>query len=269
MIGMAKKAARKAIKKSTANKPAKKAGSKGRQESDHVQQLMELMSKKEDLLPELKRYRQHRGTYLDGFYHPLFHCSTFHEGHFAYVNHLYRESQKQLEECRRKKDFYGAVFCYTTPHLLEGFVEELGEADDKTYWTVLGAVWINGEAPWTNRKLFLQLFSGARPHRDHLMDADERKALKKLPNQLKVYRGFGGERGKGLSWTLDREKAVWFAKRFHEVHGKPGRVIEGVCQKADVFAYFAGRNESEIVIAPEMVKAQKKVLLEADSRRRR
>lgn len=260
---MAKKATKAASKKSPAKKPAKKTGVKDQQESsDRLQRLKELLSKKEELLPELKPYRKHHGTDLDGFYHPLFHCPLFSEGHYAYVNHLYRIIQERLEEYRRKKDFYRAVFCYRTPHLLDGFVEEVAEPDDKTYWTILGAVWVHTESPWVNRKLFLQLFNSPRPHREFLMDADERKALKKLPAQLTIYRGFAGERGKGLSWTLDRDKAVWFAKRFHVLHGQTARVIEGTCQNSDVFAHFTGRGESEIVIDPEKVKRQKKVPLE-------
>lgn len=258
---MAKKVTKKAATQSPANKLAKKSSSIGQQQNDQLQQMVELMGKTEDLLPALKKYRANHGTFLDGFFHPLFQCSTFSEGKYAYVNHIYRESLKQLEELRKKKDFYGAVFCYTTPHLLDGFVEEIGGADDKTYWTVLGAVWVHTESPWRNRKLFQQLFSGPRPHRDHLMDADERKAFKKLPDQLTIYRGFGGDRGKGLSWTLDHDKAIWFAKRFHEVHGKSGRVLEGVCQKSDAFSHFTGREESEIVIDPEKVKRQKKIPL--------
>lgn len=219
-----------------------------------AQVMIHLMGKKEDLLPELKNYWRHETTIT----HPLFQSTMFSAGQFAYVNHRYRENMKRLEGFRKKKDFYQAVFCYTTPHLLDGFVEEIGGADDKTYWTVLGAVWVHTESPWVNRKLFLELFSGTRPHRDHLMEPDERKAFKKLPEQLTIYRGFGGSRGKGLSWTLDRDKAIWFAKRFHEVHGKPGRVIEGNAQKSDAFAYFTRREEAEIVIDPAKVKSQKR-----------
>ena len=169
---MAKKTTKKAEKKTQAKKPAKKSSSIEQQQNDQVQKMVELMFKQEDLLPELKKYRANRGTFLEGFYHPLFQCTTFNEGQYAYVNYLYRESVKQLEDFRKKRDFYRAVFCYTTPHLLDGFVEEIGGADDKTYWTVLGAVWVHSESPWVNRKLFLELFNGPRPHREYLMDTD-------------------------------------------------------------------------------------------------
>jgi hypothetical protein len=38
-------------------------------------------------------------------------------------------------------------------------------------------------------------------------------------------------------------------------------VIEGKCHKADVFAYFAGRDEQEIVVDPEKVMKQKRAAI--------
>lgn len=257
---MAKKSTKSASKKAAAKKPTKKGSAVEKAIEDQSRLIIELLHKKEDLLPELEPFRFSMFG-IGGFSHPLFHGIVAKDGCFAYVNYLFRDSQNRLEKCRKKKDFYGAVFCYTTPHLMDGFIEEMDVANDKTYWTVLGAVWIRSESPWVNRKLFLQLFNDSRPHRENLMDADERRAFKKLPDQLTIYRGFGGDRGKGLSWTLDRDKAVWFANRFHVIHGKPGRVIEGICKKTDVFAYFTNREESEIVIDPEKVRGQKKVLV--------
>lgn len=67
-----------------------------------------------------------------------------------------------------------------------------------------------------------------------------------LPEQIKIYRGeqFGGNR-KGLSWTMDRNIAEWFAKRFQ----KNGYVKSGIAYKDDILAYFNCRNEKEIVIS--------------------
>jgi hypothetical protein len=48
--------------------------------------------------------------------------------------------------------------------------------------------------------------------REHLMDAEERAAL---PDVVTILRGFTHAEGaRGLSWTLDRERAEWFARRF-------------------------------------------------------
>lgn len=80
----------------------------------------------------------------------------------------------------------------------------------------------------------------------HLMSFEEMEAFEKLPETFIVYRGVlndGTE--KGLSWTTDKKVAEWFSNRFDENNG---RVYSGTVNKHDIFAYFLGRNESEIVI---------------------
>lgn len=253
---MAKKATKAATKKTSTKKSVKKDAI-----DEQWKVMMKLLEKEEELLPELEPYR-HTMYSITGFTHPLFRGMIAKEGCFAYINWQYRQVTKHLEKLRKEKKYLAAILMYDLPSLLDGFITEIEGADDKTFWTCLAAVWTNGEAPWANRKLFLQLFNAPRPHREYLMDADERKTFKKLPDELTIFRGFGGDRGKGLSWTLDREKAVWFAKRFHAVHGRPGRIIEGVCNKVDVIAHFTSRKESEIVIDPEKVRRQKRVPVE-------
>lgn len=264
---MAKKTAKPRSKKPTANWPAAndlvEIAKSVRQELDrHLQKIAELQRTPETLLSELEGYREYEGDpVLDGIYHPLCQCRIDREGYFGYVNYVYRQNQERLNEYRQKKDFSGAVGCYEKPFLLDGFVEEMHYADDKSYWTTLRSTWTACEFPSTNRELFLTLFNSPRPCREYLMDDGERKALKKLPDRLEIFRGFAGSRGKGLSWTLDRDKAEWFARRFHVVHGKPPMLLEGTCKKSDAFAYFMSRNESEIVVEPGKVRKQKRTRL--------
>jgi len=83
------------------------------------------------------------------------------------------------------------------------------------------------------------------------MRRKDRKFFEGLPKTLTIYRGYqhGIHRHKmGLSWTLSKEKAVWFAYRRPE-NGKP-MVALGRCRKADVFCYTNGREEDEIIIDP-------------------
>lgn len=52
---------------------------------------------------------------------------------------------------------------------------------------------------------------------------------------------------KALSWTLDRDTAEWFAHRF----GESGTVYEAQIQKKHIYAFFSGRNESEVIVDPK------------------
>ena len=78
-----------------------------------------------------------------------------------------------------------------------------------------------------------------------LMNDEERRLYLALPDELTVYRGIRGRGSlKALSWTTDIEQAEWFAKRWD----KNGKVYSAKIGKNDVFAVFASRGESEVVI---------------------
>lgn len=87
-----------------------------------------------------------------------------------------------------------------------------------------------------------------------LMDEKELSIFDSLPEELTVYRGVAiGRNPKGLSYTLSKDKAEWFANRFSEVKGS-GTVIEKHIKKEHVLAYFNSRDEDEIVVDVFAVK---------------
>ena len=80
-----------------------------------------------------------------------------------------------------------------------------------------------------------------------------REALKAMGPVLSVWQGHTTDRDDGWSWTLDLEKAEWFARRFASMEGSEPVLTHGMVAKADVVAYFTRRNEEEILVAPENV----------------
>ena len=91
-----------------------------------------------------------------------------------------------------------------------------------------------------------------------LADGENKELFDKLPEVVTVFRGSTHKKGKkGFSWTTDREKAVWFAKRFNR--DGIGYVVEGTVAKANVIAYFNRRREAEIVTLPEHVTVKQVV----------
>jgi 3-methyladenine DNA glycosylase Tag len=80
------------------------------------------------------------------------------------------------------------------------------------------------------------------------MDANDRKAFKRLPDEITIYRGIlEGHTVNGLSWSLDRDKASWFAKRFTH-YNLPHVLLTARAKKSDAHALLLGRKEDEIVI---------------------
>jgi hypothetical protein len=79
------------------------------------------------------------------------------------------------------------------------------------------------------------------------MSEEEICFLDTLPEQIEIWRGasHAGDPS-GLAWTLDREKAIWFAQRWCS-EARPPLLAKGIVGKSDVLAYFEKRNEREIV----------------------
>ena len=85
------------------------------------------------------------------------------------------------------------------------------------------------------------------------MHADERKALRAMSDTLVIYRGIAqGLNEMGWSWTLDYDKATWFARRFQSADRIPV-VLTGSVSRTDVVGYLTSRGEEEIAVDPEHV----------------
>ena len=133
---------------------------------------------------------------------------------------------------------------------------------DAEYWTHLGEVWQGAEVIHPDLEVWRRLLRSGREKRHLMMSPEEQAVVAALPSELELFRGFthdGGENG--LSWTLDVERAKFFAdfanseRRQFLVFAKEGEpmIAQGRCRKIDVLTYFEGRKEREIVIEPEKV----------------
>jgi hypothetical protein len=128
--------------------------------------------------------------------------------------------------------------------------------DDADYWRLLREVWVMTDYPHHHIRVWRALFSSERPGRKHLMDSDPegRAAWAALPDEITAFPGFRQEGGhRGLSWTTDRARAEWFARRF-SFAGTAMLATVRVPRSA-IVAAFGGRKESDVVIvdAPEPV----------------
>ena len=119
---------------------------------------------------------------------------------------------------------------------------------------ILADAWIRSENPNddtnVSKSKLISMFKRADPH--ELMLESELQQYEELDEVVTVYRGVTSHNAKNikaLSWTLDREKAEWFANRFNE----DGTVYEAEIEKTHIFALFNGRNESEVVVDPKFL----------------
>jgi hypothetical protein len=161
---------------------------------------------------------------------------------------------------------YDALIFNFHPEDRAEFLYRLGSCyPDPIYWQLVSTAWQSLEVIHPSRKLWLEiLYDLRRGGREHLMEPEEHAVYNSLPTRVRIWRGCGElKAARGMSWTLDREKAVWFAsyacgtRRSYATFGREGTqpiLVEGTVHKHDVLAFFNGRKESEIVVDPANVK---------------
>lgn len=173
-----------------------------------------------------------------------------------------------LLECAEQKlqerDWPGYLDLYGSDERFEHLKRLLANyrIEGREYWELIRLSWMRSEVGFPNQEQWLAWFESNEPGRSHLMSRWEHTRLASLPDKLTLYRGCGGMLGEpGMSWTLSRAVATRFAnytltfKRNFLLWVPPGipTLLEGECRKADVLAYFSGRQEQEIVLNPAHV----------------
>lgn len=68
-----------------------------------------------------------------------------------------------------------------------------------------------------------------------------------------IYRGVIVNNYRGLSWTVDKSVAEWFARRFRH-NGDRCYLFTGTINKKDILALFSSRNEKEVVCDYRKIK---------------
>jgi hypothetical protein len=209
--------------------------------------LAELFQKKEPLCEELESRLTSMSSGMEVIHHPLMIEVMPSENMYAFYNQRLKVKKEHIENCLKENDIQGYVFMHEKPYRLEAFFDFVSKKgtpkDTVAYWETLSEIWTNSENNWQNLKVWKQLLSKNVKNRSKFMDADERKRFRELPNEFTIYRGCTDENTDGLNYTLDKEIAEWFSKRY----SKKGYVIEKKVQKSEVFAYLNGRNEEEII----------------------
>ncbi len=92
-------------------------------------------------------------------------------------------------------------------------------------------------------------------NKKYLMDEDEQEYYNNLPNTITVYRGVSPNRERyGLSWTDNKDKAIWFKERFERT--EKGYLLKATIPKKYALAYLNCRDEQEIVVDVNAIKGR-------------
>jgi hypothetical protein len=209
----------------------------------HALEYIKLMNSNEELHEDLLPYVE-EGEFGQMLRHPLVYEVPwiFSKG---MANRRYEEKIKMVEKAIDSKNWKQYVWLHERPYRLEAFAQIENLLNDVEYWNLLGSIWTDTENGWANLKQWKKFFKSKRTSRNYLMDSEELKILDNLPKSVTIYRGCQKDVNEnGISWTLDKDRAEWFATRFKQ----EGLVLEKTILKRDIIAVFTGRSESEVVI---------------------
>ena len=204
-----------------------------------MEQLMGEMS--EELIPELQPYLED-GVLGAQIRHPLVYQVPLWSNGSA--NRMYFQKKAEIKTALKDKAWSRFIFLHERPYRLQAFLEIKDQLKDTQYWVLLADTWIDTENAWENKDKWRKLFDSTRPYSNYLMNEEEYNAMRSLPQMVTIYRGSTIKNDKGLSWTLSKEKAEFFAQRFD----RKGKVHEKQVNKDQILALFFGRGESEVIL---------------------
>ena len=168
----------------------------------------------------------------------------------SYINQMYRDKLDNVRRAETGGDWKLYVDLHERPYRLDALLSAT-KKDPKIkpseFWALVGYVWQDSENIRQNLGKWKRLWGRPIDARQACMSAEDERVFNSLPERIEVWRGTSHKRYiDGLSWTLDRETAIWFARRFCSKPRIP-LVAKGIVKNGDVLAYFGERNEREIV----------------------
>lgn len=213
-------------------------------EQIQIDELHQLLTKKEalhrDLVPFLSSYKG-----ISCLRSPLLYSVPYSPNLNAMLNSQYVKKKEYVRNLFERGKYESYIYVHEKPYQLNAFLEcESFLNDNARYWEILRFIWTQSENTWQNKQIWKLMFKSRWDSRQLFMTDSDKNTFEKLPDELKVYRGYVPKRNKnGISHTLDKEKAEWFAKRFNA----NGEILERTVLKSKVL-YTNQRNEQEIII---------------------
>lgn len=166
----------------------------------------------------------------------------------------------------KTKDAFEMALMMTHKSLMIQFISEFGNVITKEQLgEALRKAWVHSEFPnvYATKYDFEYKEYFRKLEKELFMSKEEVEKFKNLPDKITCYRGvYHPQFRDGMSFTLDKDKAQWFANRFGEKSSTGGifLAINGIMQlderipklykveadKKDVLAYF--EREDEVVV---------------------
>lgn len=221
------------------------------------------------LNPDLHDYVDWEGRHGPVFDHPLYRDVSMRltaampaiwpEGSnspagLARINDIIASKQAMADEFERSRKWGAYVYTHHRPYRVDALLQVVRKVGASRLWRLIGDVWQDSESNSQSVEEWDEIWSHAYDRDGNLrkchklvMGAKDRRTFEALPETLTLYRGcFSPDDVDAYSWTLDRDKAEWFARR-KRWNGSPV-VAKVEIHRSAALAYFSDRNESEVVL---------------------
>lgn len=161
------------------------------------------------------------------------------------------QMNKMYNEASSKKDFSRLFMLVDKKILIPTYIELYNEIPDDQKYDIFTDLYIRSEFGFGMfpKEIIDDVFSKRKLSSEW---KDRMKAFKKIAKlnddgTITVYRGEGSKSTKGgMSWTLQRKTAKFFADRF-DSHGK---IVTKKIKPEQALDYLSDRGEAEVLITP-------------------
>jgi hypothetical protein len=175
----------------------------------------------------------------------------------AQINRRFVKKAKKAEELWDKRDYRPYLHLHEREFRV-GALEKLlaygHQLSDAEIARLVGEVWIDSENIHQDRGRWRRIWRSLKTPQS-AMSEEDLAGLAVQPDPLTVFRGVTHPRHDklSLSWTTDRGKAIALARRF-PTETDFLLLTTGQVAKKNIFAYFTGGKESEVVVLPRFIK---------------
>jgi hypothetical protein len=202
----------------------------------------------EDLVPELSATLITAGGNR-WIKHPSC-CARYEERNNAAYNARLREWRDCCSAKRANKEWSEYFRCYAEPFWPDALLEIKAEIEVHPWAQAVRAAWTESHELWCCSDRWRKVL-GYKAEVALMMTNEERAYLDSLGDEFTVYRGCHKDSIEGLSWSIKRSAAEYFADRIRAYSLR--RIVERRVKRSDVIAFVGKREEAEVVVFPELL----------------
>lgn len=177
--------------------------------------------------------------------HPLVYVVPYFgsEVEQEYANISLKQKKLKLEEYIDCNNYNGYVFLHERPYRFNAMIEsiEIFKLSNEDIGQLARDVWCDSENIHELRKEWI-LFLNNRCGPSNFMSQEDICFMESLPSLVTIYRSANSM--SSLSWTISKDTAEWFSKRF----SRDGGIICREVPKNAIWAYTNERGENEVIL---------------------